>query len=55
VKEEPPKINNLPKEYRLKNREDLNVDVTFTSTSLPTVQWFINGSELIKSNKVCEF
>jgi len=52
VKEEAPKINNTTKEYRLKTGEDLNVNVTFTSTPLPTIEWFINGMVLIKSNRV---
>lgn len=52
VNEELPKIKNLIKEYRLKNGEDLNVTVTFISTPLPTVEWFINGNILTKSNRV---
>lgn len=52
VKEEPPKVHDLTKEYRLKNGEDLNVNVTFTSIQMPSVEWFINGNILIKSNRV---
>lgn len=52
VNEELPKINNFIKEHRLQHGEDLNVTVTFTSTSLPTVEWLINGIILTNSNRV---
>lgn len=52
VLEKGPVIDSFVKEYKVKKGENVTFDVTFTSTSKPIVEWFVNGNVVKKSKKV---